>query len=196
MSTDITKWADACRKVVSLNAEAVPPVYGLPPVCRMVVNDIVVKRQVPVEFGLAPMLAALSIGVGKNLTVNCAGYTNRCNLWLLTVADSGSNKSRTAKDILAPIHRLSHHLPPRKSSSRTPRHRVVLTLSKTTSTTFFNASDSARINSRCGYEKSVWSKLQIVVIRLAALASVAWVYAEGREQEEIQIHNRQASYPK
>ena len=98
------------REIISLNAEVTPQLYGLPDMVQDVVRDVAAKRMVPVEFTLAPVLAAVSVAVGSKAIVRFNGYENRLNLWSLIIAPSGKNKSQPSKDIFTPLEQIDNDL--------------------------------------------------------------------------------------
>ena len=98
------------REIISFNAEVAPPLYGLPPMVQLLINEVATKRQIPVDFVLAPVLAAISVAIGSKALVRFHGYCNRLNLWILIVAPSGSNKSQPTRDIFRPLNEIDTQL--------------------------------------------------------------------------------------
>ena len=98
------------REIISFNAELTPPLYGLPDMVQNLIRDVAEKRLAPIEFTLAPALAAISIAVGNKATVSFNSYENRLNLWELIVAPSGKNKSQPTKDLFVPIQKIDSEL--------------------------------------------------------------------------------------
>lgn len=98
------------REIISFNAELTPPLYGLLQSVQDLILDVASKRQVPPDFVLAPVLAAISVAIGSKAIVRFNGYNTRLNLWITIIAPSGSNKSKPSEDIFIPLDEIDTQL--------------------------------------------------------------------------------------
>ena len=86
-----------------LHKELILPIYGLPQSIQYVIETVSSVYQCPRDFVVSAIFMAQSTIVGKRACSFDGKYNNYPSLWIVNVADSGSNKSQPVKWVISPL---------------------------------------------------------------------------------------------
>ena len=86
-----------------LHKELILPIYGLPQSIQYVIETVSSVYQCPRDFVVSAVFMAQSTIVGKRACSFDGKYNNYPSLWMVNVADSGSNKSQPVKWVINPL---------------------------------------------------------------------------------------------
>lgn len=79
------------------------PLGGLPTTLRVYADSTARMLGCHRDYALGPVLAAVGAAAGNRVSVTVGPYTNRLNIFLVTVGRPGANKSAPSRRVLEPL---------------------------------------------------------------------------------------------